>query len=725
MTKHFTLSRRVFLTSSLAATGALALGFRVPANAEEAAGATSDVKELNAWVVVNPDDTVLVRISRCEMGQGTLTGLAQLIAEELEADWDKVTWEYPSPGQSIRRERVWGNFGTYGSQGIRNSQQYVREGGAAARMMLMQAAANRWGVDVSAVKAAKNVVTGPDGATLTYGDLALEAAQLEVPTEIKLKDPADWTLAGKSLKRLDTEAKLDGSQIYAVDVKLPGMVSAAIRQAPVIGATVASFDADAVMGMPGVKKVVQLDDYAVAVVADTFWRAKTALEALPIEWDEGENATLGMADIHASLDEGLGADQAFIGTQRGDVKKAVAEAAKVVEADYYFPWQHHATMEPMNATALVSADSAEIWVATQDPEGVLAITAEAADLDILKCEVHRLHLGGGFGRRASSHEYARQAVLLAKEMPGTPVKLIWTREEDMIHGTFHPITKARFVGALDADGNVTGMHMRISGQSIRAGLMPHAMDEKGDPMVFQGLNEKSTEGEFGYTIPNLLIDHALRQPPLRPGYWRGVNNNQNAFYLESFIDEMAHAAGKDPYQFRRGLLKDHPLHLRVLDAVAEGIGWDKPAPEGVFRGICQHHGYGSYVAAAAEVSVDERGSLKIHRIVASTDCGHVVNPQQVEAQIEGSFAFGLSAALHGEITVEDGRVQQQNFDTYPPMRMDEFPKVESLLRPTGGFWGGVGEPTIFVAAPAVTNAIFAATGKRVRQLPLSNHDLSA
>ena len=725
MTKHFTLSRRVFLANALATAGALAVGFRVPASANEAAGNTDEIKELNAWVVVNPDDTVLIRIARCEMGQGTLTGLAQLVAEELDADWDKVRWEHTLPSQSVRRERVWGNFGTYGSQGIRNSQQYVREGGAAARMMLMQAAANRWGVDVSEVKAEKSVVTGPNGDSATYGELALDASKLEVPTEIKLKDASDWTIAGKPLKRLDTEAKLDGSQIYAVDVKLPDMVNAAIRQAPVIGATVASFDADAVMGMPGVKKVVQLDDYAVAVIADTFWRAKTALEALPIEWNEGENATLSMEDIHASLDEGLTAEEAFIGTKRGDVKKAVEEAAQVVEAEYYFPWQHHATMEPMNATALVTDDRAEVWVATQDPEGVLAIAAEAAGVDILNCEVHRLHLGGGFGRRASSHEYARQAVLLAKEMRGTPVKLIWTREEDMVHGTFHPITKARFVGTLDADGNVTGMHMRISGQSIRAGLMPHALDEKGDPMVFQGLNEKSTEGEFGYTIPNLLIDHALRQPPLRPGYWRGVNNNQNAFYLESFIDEMAHAVGRDPYQFRRDLMKDHPLHLGVLDAVAEGIGWDTPPPEGVFRGICQHHGYGSYVAAAAEVSVDEGGSLKIHRIVAATDCGHVVNPQQIEAQIEGSFAFGLSAALHGEITVEDGRVQQENFDTYPAVLMEEFPKVESLIRPTGGFWGGVGEPTIFVAAPAVMNAIFAATGKRIRQLPLSNNDLSA
>ena len=348
------------------------------------------------------------------------------------------------------------------------------------------------------------------------------------------------------------------------------------------------------MGMPGVQKVMQLDDTAVAVIADTWWCAKTALEALPIEWSESEHAGLTMAAIHASLDDGLCATEAFIGTETGDIAAAIAEAAQVVEADYYFPWQHHTTMEPMNATAVWTADRCEVWVATQDAEAILSVTSEAAGLEIAQCEVYRLSLGGGFGRRASSHEFARQAVLLAKEMPGTPVKLIWTREENMIHGTFHPITKARMTGALDADGNLTGLHMRISGQSIFAGLMPFALGADGsDPLVFQGLDAESTEGEFGYTVPNLLIDHAMRNPPVRPGFWRGVNNNQNAFYLESFMEELAHAAGRDPLEFRRAHMQNHPLHLGVMNAVAESVCWDAPPPKGVFRGLSQHHGYGS------------------------------------------------------------------------------------------------------------------------------------
>ncbi|WP_299364530.1 molybdopterin cofactor-binding domain-containing protein [uncultured Paracoccus sp.] len=720
MTQHLTLSRRGFLASL--AAGAFSLGFRIPTAAAQ--GAVPGTPELNAWVVIQPDDTVVIRVARIEMGQGTLTGLAQLVAEELDADWEKVTWEYPTPGQNVARDRVWGQFGTFGSQGIRASQQYVREGGAAARAMLLQAAAHRWGIEPATLTVLKGVISGPDGQTLRYGELAAEAAQLEVPEAVQLKDPATWTIAGKPLKRLDTVGKLDGSQVYAIDMKLPGMVNAAIRQSPVLGSTVASFDAASVTGMPGVRKVVQIDDNAIAVVADTWWRAKTALDALPIEWTESEHASLSMTDVHAMLDEGLRAEQAFVGNEAGDVQAAIEAAAQVVEAEYYFPWQHHATMEPMNATALVTADRCEVWVATQDAEAELAVASEASGLPIPQCEVYRLHLGGGFGRRASSHEFTRQAVLIAKEMPGTPVKLIWSREEDMIHGTFHPVTKARMVGALDDQGNLTGLHMRISGQSIAAALMPGMLDQGKDPFTFQGLNPDGEEGQFGYTVPNLLIDHAMRNPPVRPGFWRGVNNNQNAFYLESFMDELAHAAGRDPLEFRRSLMQDHPRHLAVLEAAADGIGWDTPPPEGVFRGLCQHMGYGSYVAAAAEVSVDDRGQLTIHRIVAATDPGTVVNPQQIEAQIDGSFAMGLSAALHGEITVEDGRIQQENFDTYPILTMLEMPAVESLIRPSGGFWGGVGEPTIFVAAPAVLNAIFAATGKRVRQLPLANHSLA-
>jgi isoquinoline 1-oxidoreductase beta subunit len=380
-------------------------------------------------------------------------------------------------------------------------------------------------------------------------------------------------------------------------------------------------------------------------------------------------------------------------------------------------------MEPMNATAVWTTDRCQVWTATQNAEAALATAANAAGLPIPQCDVYRLHLGGGFGRRSTSHDFVRQAVLIAKEMPGTPVKLIWSREEDMLHGYYHPITKAKMAGALDANGNLVGLRMRISGQSILASVRPEGLQNGRDPATFQGLNPSGTEGVFGYSIPNLLIDHAMRNPPVPPGFWRGVNNNQNAIYVECFMDELAHAAGQDPLEFRRKLMANHPKHLAVLNAVAERAGWGTPAPQGIYRGLAQHMGYGSYVAACAEVSVDDSGILKIHRIVAATNCGHAVNPQQIEAQVEGSFAFGLTALLYGEITLKDGRIEQENFDSYQIMRMDEMPKVESIIMPSGDFWGGVGEPTIFVAAPAVLNAIFAATGKRIRSVPLAKADL--
>ena len=719
----FDTSRRGFLKGSAATAAGLSLGFHVPFADEAKAAVTPD--EINAWVVVKPDETVIIRIARVDMGQGTLTGLAQLVGEELECDWSKVKTEYPTPGESLARNRVWGNFGTAGSRGIRDSQEYVRKGGAAARMMLVQAAANEWKVPASECKASKGIVTHPaSGKSLSYGQLAMAASKLEAPKDIPLKDPKDWTLAGKPVKRLDTVEKLSGKLVYSIDMKMPGMLNAAIRDTPVLGGKVKSFNASKAEAMKGVKKVMQVGDSAVAVVADTWWRAKSALEAVEIVWDEGPNAAISNDQVKAMLREGLTAEQAFVGNQSGDVKAAIGSAAKVVEATYHVPWQHHVTMEPMNATAVWTADKCEVWTATQNAEAALATAADAAGLPVAKCDVIRHPLGGGFGRRATSHDFVRQAVLIAKAMPGTPVKLIWSREEDMTHGWYHPTTMAKMTAALDANGNVTGMHMRISGQSILATVNPQGLQNGKDPATFQGLNPGGAEGAFGYTtIQNLLIDHAMRNPPLKAGFWRGVNNNQNAFYLECFIDEVAHAAGQDPLAFRQKMLANSPKHLGVLNAVAQKAGWGTPAPKGVYRGLAQHMGYGSYVAACAEVSVDDKGKLTIHRIVAATDCGYAVNPQQIAAQIEGSFAYGLSAALHSEITVKNGKVQEENFDTYPALRMEEMPKVESIVMPSGGFWGGVGEPTIFVAAPAVFNAIFAATGKRIRTLPLAQQDL--
>lgn len=719
------VSRRGFLASAGAAAGGMALGFHVPFAQAQTALVQNGSPEINAWVVVNADDTVMVRVARAEMGQGTLTGLAQLVAEELECDWSKVRTEVPTPRQSLARKRVYGNFNATGSRGIRESQEYMRKGGAAARMMLVQAAANQWGVPVSELTVAKGVISHKASKQkISYGKVAEAAAKLTPPeaASITLKDPKTWTVAGKRLARLDTVKKTVGAQNYGVDVKLPGMLNAAIKDCPVFGGKIKSFNAAAIANRPGVKKVVQVGDTGVAVIADTWWRAKTALDALPIDWDFGPNAQVSSDQIRETLKAGLTANDAVVGSSNGDAPAALANAARKIEAVYSYPYLSHAPLEPMNATAKWTAERCEVWVPTQNAEAALAATAEAAGLTVDKCDVYAENLGGGFGRRARN-DFVTQAVIIAKSMPGTPIKLMWSREEDMTHGFFHPVTQCKLTAGLDAQGNLNALHMRISGQSILATVAPQNIRNGRDPVVFQGLDATGAEGTLGYAIPNLLIDHAMRNPHVPAAFWRGVNLNQNAIYLESFVDEIAHASGQDPLALRRKLLANSPKHLAVLNAVAEKAGWGKPAPKGVFRGLAQIMGFGSYVAACAEVSVGDDGWLKIHRIVASTDPGHVANPQQVEYQVEGSFVYGLSAALYGEITVQNGAIVQKNFDTYPVMRLHEMPKVETVLIPSGGFWGGVGEPTIAVAAPAVLNAIFAATGKRIRDLPLKNHSL--
>jgi isoquinoline 1-oxidoreductase beta subunit len=710
------LKRRGFLAASTAAAGSFSLGFSFPFKAANAA----EVKEINAWVVIQPDDKVVIRIARSEMGQGTLTGLAQLVAEELNCYWSKVTWEYPSPGENLRRNRVWKNFSTGGSRGIRESHQYVREAGAAAREMLIAAAAAEWKVPASECSAANSVITHSSGKKLTYGAVAAAAAQLEPPKEVKLKDPKDWTIAGKPVKRLDTVDKVTGKQLYGIDLVLPGMLNATVRACPVHGGKLKSFDAARVEKMPGIKKVVAIDGNAVAVIADTYWNARTAIAALPIEWDVGKLGEVQQETITAMLKEGLGASEAFVGNKAGDAKAAIDGAAKKVEASYTYPYQHHTTMEPMNATALFTPDKCEVWCGTQNGEAALASVVDASGLPAAKCDVHKMLLGGGFGRRGRA-DYVRQAVLIAKEMPGTPVKMLWSREEDMTHGTYHPTTMCKLTGGLDAQGNLVGLHVRISGQSILAALFPQNLQNGMDSVVFQGFNPSGAESTYGYTVPNILVDHAMRNPHVTPGFWRGVNTNQNAFYMECFMDELAAAAGQDPLAFRLKMLK--PKWAAVLKAACDKAGYGKPLPDGHVHGIAQVMGYGSYVAGVAEVSVSPDGVLKIHKITAATNPGHVVNPAQVERQVAGSFAFGLSAALYGEITIKDGAVEQTNFDSYNLMRIDEFPRVEAVLEPTGDFWGGVGEPTIAVAAPAVMNAIFKATGKRIRDLPLMHHEL--
>ena len=669
------MNRRSFVVSTAAAGGGLALGLSIPFSPAEAAA--DSTPEVNAWVVIKPDETVVVRIARSEMGQGTLTGLAQLVAEELECDWSKVTYEFPTPGQNVARKRVWGDFFTAGSQGIRSSNKFVREGGAAARMMLVSAAANEWKVPASECTAANSVITHTaSGRKTTYGKVAAAAGKLDPPKDIKLKDPKDWKVIGQGKKRLDTPLKVNGEAKYGIDTRLPGMLYAAIKACPVNGGTLKSYDEAKITSRNGVKKVVKVENNAVAVVADSWWRAKTAIDAMPIVWDEGENAKVSSASIAAWLKEGLDVDTALVGNKTGDAKAALAGAAKKVEAVYAYPYQHHVTMEPQNATARYTDDKCEVWTSTQNGEAALALVSETSGLPIPKCEVYKTFLGGGFGRRSTSHDYVKQAVLIAKQMPGTPIKLLWTREEDMTHGWYHPVTQCKLTAGFDADKNLTALHIRISGQSILATVAPARMQEGRDPATFSGLYPGGPEAAIGYDVPNVLVDHSMRNPHIHPGFWRGVNINHNAIYLECFMDELAKEAGMDPLEFRRKIMAKHPKHLAVLNLAAEKIGWSTPPAPGVHRGLAQHMGFGSYIAAAAEVSVTGN-KVKVHRIVGVTDPGYAVNPAQIERQIAGSFVYGLTGLFYGGNTVKNGRIEQEHFDTFDMMRIAQMPKVEA------------------------------------------------
>ncbi|MDB5810929.1 MAG: isoquinoline 1-oxidoreductase subunit beta [Betaproteobacteria bacterium] len=719
------LSRRSFIVSTAAAGTGLALGFNLPLAAAATKRAAAGT-EVNAWVVVNPDNSCLIRIARSEMGQGTETGLAQLVAEELECGWKNVKTDFITPGQNLSRKRVWGEMGTGGSRGIRTSEDYVRRGAAAARIMLVQAAADEWKVPASEVTVSDGVIThaGSKRKT-TYGKVAGAAAKLTPPDTkgIQLKDPRQWKIAGKPLPRLDTAQKTDGSLVYAIDLQLPGMLNAAIKQSPVFGSKLVSFDEAKIASMPGVKKAIKVNDYAVAVVADTWWHAKKALDAMPIEWDEKENGTRSTATIQEQMMDGINAPTAYAYRNEGDAPKAIAAAAKKVEATYSTPFLAHATMEPMNSTVKFSGDKVECWASTQNAEATLAALSEEAGLPLDKCEVYRHVLGGGFGRRGGNQDYTRQATAIAKHFPGVPVKLIWSREEDMTHDFYRPISMCKLTAGLDDKGNVVGMQVRVSGQSINAQVNPASIKNGADARQLQGYAKEPGDAQLGYDFKNLLVEYSMRNTHVPVGPWRGVNTNQNGVYMECFVEELARAAGKDSLEFRRAMMSNFPKHLAVLNAAAEKGDWGKPTPPGVHRGIAQFMGYGSYSAAVAEVSVSPEGKLKVHRLVLALNCGHAVNPQQIAAQVEGSVAYGLTAALYGELNVDKGRIVEDNFHTYKVMQLAEMPKVETVIVPTYDFWGGVGEPTICVVTPSVLNAIYAATGKPVRSLPLKNQKL--
>ncbi len=708
-------SRRDFLKQSAVVGGALALEFNLPAAALAKAGAAQKGAELTAWIVVNPDNSIIIRVARSEMGQGSSTGLPMLVAEELECDWNKVKYEFASTAEHLRRNRVYVTMATGGSRAIRDSNLYLRKAGATAREMLVAAAAQKWNVPASECYAENSVITHrPSGKKTTFGAIAEAASKIEPPKDVALKDPKDWKLLGKPIKRFDIPDKVVGKAVFGVDVKVPGMVYASIAQSPVFGGKVKSVDSSAAEKMRGVIKVVQIEG-AVAVIADNWWRANQAVEALKIEWDEGANGNVSSASIMEFLKGGLNDPKAAVARKNGDVETAFASAAKVLEAEYYTPYLNHATMEPMNCTALIKGDRVEVWVPTQNAEAALAAAAATAGVPLANVEVYKTQLGGGFGRRGAFQDFVRPAVAIAKQMPGKPVKLLWSREEDMQHCNYRPVAMIRQKAALDASGNLIGWHARIAAQSwvirVRPEDIKNGIDASG----------VTCYADSPYAVPNFLVEYAMRNTHVPVGPWRSVSHSQNPLFRECFLDEIAGAAGKDPYQMRRELLAKSPKYLGVLDACAKAAGWGNPLPSGVYRGIAAVDAYGSYTAGVIEVSVGANKKLDIKRVVVAVDPGYVANSDAAMAQIESNVTYGLTAALWGECTIKNGRVEQSNFHDYPMMRIKDMPKVEGVLAPSGGFWGGMGEPPLTPLAPALVNAIFAATGERIRSLPLKNH----
>ena len=712
MTSRGDLDRRSFLVAASAATGGLTLGFAIPF----AARATDAAADITCWIAIAPDDTVTIRVARSEMGQGAMTGLAMLVAEELECDWSKVRTEFVSARLNFIKNRIWGDTSTGASRSIASSQAYLRRAGATARAMLIAAAAAQWRVPPEQCVAANGVIRHPpSGRTVSYGAIAPAAAAIEPPAEIELKPTSEWKLAGTPQKRLDVLDKITAKPVYAIDVRLPGMLYAAIVQCPIFGGALQSVDETSIAAMPGVRGVVRMPD-AVAVVADSWWRAKRAADALRVRWDDRGNGAVSTVSIADFVRSGLAANDAQIGRADGDAATALSRAARCIEADYEVPFLAHATMEPQTCTAHVHPDGVEIWTPTQDPGTALATAALAAGVPNDKVHVHRLMLGGGFGRRAPIQEYVRQAVTIAKEFDA-PVKLVWSREQDIAHDRYRPFGMARLRAGLDEAGMPLALTIRIAGPSFVAALLPGFNGNFVDRTFVSGLAE-----EMPYAFPNYQVDYVVRPTPVPLGVWRAINYTQNAFYKECFIDEMAHAAGRDPYLYRRNLLANNPKNLAVLDAAAKAANWGSRPPPGTFRGIALNEACGSYCAQVVEVEV-KNGAVRAHRVVAAIDPGYVVNPLSVEMQVQGAIVYALTAALYGEITIKDGAAEQTNFDTYEMLRLADAPRVETVIVPSGGFWGGVGEPPVPPLAPALCNAIFAATGKRVRSLPLKNHEL--
>jgi isoquinoline 1-oxidoreductase beta subunit len=712
------VSRRQFVVSSASAAGGLAISVAFPNLAGAAGiaaqtwGADSTPNDINAFLAIDPDGAILIRSPHAEMGQGAITALPMIVAEELECDWSKVKVEYAAAARNLREKGVYGEMATVGSRGVRTSWQMLLQAGASARVRLIAAAAQRWIVPAAECEAANSKVTHQkSGRSLDYGALAADAGKIKLDAEPVIRTPDQFKVIGKPLARLDTPLKINGSAKFAIDTQIPGMVYAAIAASPVFGGKLKSVDESAVKGRRGVLQVVKLDN-AVAVVADRFWRAKEALALLKPEWDEGEAGKTDSAQFAKLYRDTL--DGPMVSARNdGNVDDAFTKGGKIVEATYEAPHLAHAQMEPLNATVDLKADTVDVWLGSQSPMGSLRQAAAASGLAPEQINIHNCFLGGGFGRRSINDEM-RQAILVAKQV-GKPVKLVWTREEDMTHDRYRPQAAVRMKAILGADGMPTAFDARIAVGSI--------MRSTGINKVESGVEAQAVEGfaTTSYNFPNLRVACMLKNTHVPVMFWRSVGSSQNAFFMESYIDELAQAAGQDPYKFRRTLLAGKSDFLGVLDKVAEKSDWGKPMAAGRGRGIAIHECYGSIIGQVAEVTVSAKGEVKVDRVVAAVDCGHVVNPGIVEAQIQSGVIYGLSAALYGEITIKDGRVEQNNFDGYEVVRLADTPKIEVYLALSGGKkWGGIGEPGTAATAPAVANAVFAATGQRVRSMPLKN-----
>jgi isoquinoline 1-oxidoreductase subunit beta len=706
MTTHTNVTRREFLETASVVGAGLVISFHLPPGprAPVAAGPFTP----NAWLRLGADESVLVVVDRSEMGQGVATALPMLVAEELEADWSKVRIEF-APADKAYFNPLFGAQGTGGSTSVRAAWTPLRKAGAAAREMLISAAAETWGVDRSTCHASRGmVIHEPSKRRLTYGGLVAKAATQPVPQDVPLKDPKDWKLIGASVRRLDTPPKVDGSAQFGIDVRVPGMLVAVVARCPVFGGKVAKFDATKAKAVPGVRQVVQISS-GVAVVATGYWPAKQGRDALNITWDEGKNAQVTSASISQLLHEQADHPGA-VARHDGDADGALAAAAGKIEATYELPFLAHATMEPMNCTAHVRADGVDIWAPTQFQTGVAGMGAGIGGVPPEKVNVHTTYLGGGFGRRFEL-DFIQEALETSK-MVGAPVKVVWSREDDIQHDVYRPACVHRLRAGTDRAGTPVAWTHRIVAPSIMTRVFPG--------MVKDGLDGEAVEGGVAmpYTVPNVHVDYRMPDTGIPVGFWRSVNNTFNGFAVESFVDELAAAAKQDPYQFRRGLLAKAPRHLGALDLAATKAGWGTPLPAGRARGIAVFKSFDSYVAQVAEVSINTDGAVRVHRVVCAVDCGHVVNPNTVEAQIAGAMVYGLTAALWGEITIDRGRAQQGNFDSYRMLRMADMPAVEVHIVASAEAPGGVGEPGTPPIAPAVCNAIFALTGKRIRKLPI-------